>query len=75
MHLDIALQDLPKGELEIAGSNKAIVVPTDGYVSLLVRVKQPLTKRGEQQRFAFVLTDKEGELAPIATSSTFNMPR
>ncbi|MEW5837946.1 MAG: cytochrome c oxidase accessory protein CcoG [Pseudomonadota bacterium] len=75
LHLDIGLQDLPKGELEIAGTSKEVVVPTDGYVNVLVRVKQPMTKRGEQQKFAFVLRDKDGELAPMSASATFNMPR
>jgi len=75
LRLDISLNDLPKGELEIAGSNKEIVVPTDGYTTLLVRVKQPMTTRGAQQTFKFVLSDKDGELPPTSMSTTFNMPR
>jgi len=75
LKLDMSLRDLPKGELELAGTTKEIVVPTDGYINMLVRVRQPMTTRGAQQRFEFVLTDKDGELPPTTMSSTFNMPR
>jgi len=75
LKLDINLRDLPNGELEIAGTAKEIIVPTDGYINLLVRVRQPMTSRGEQQKFEFVLTDKDGGIPPTSMSTTFNMPR
>jgi len=75
LKLDMSLRDLPKGELELAGTTKEIVVPNDGYLHLLVRVKQPMTSRGAQQKFELVLTDKEGEISPTSMSTTFNMPR
>ncbi len=75
LKLDMNLRDLPKGELEIAGTAKEIIVPTDGYINLLVRVRQPMTSRGAQQKFEFVLIDKDGEVPPTNMPTTFNMPR
>jgi cytochrome c oxidase accessory protein FixG len=75
LHMEISMDDLPKASLEIAGTQQEIIVPSDGTLNFLVRVRQPLTQRGAQQNFNFVLKDVDGIVPPTSRRTTFNMPR
>ncbi|MGC8730977.1 MAG: cytochrome c oxidase accessory protein CcoG, partial [Halothiobacillaceae bacterium] len=75
LRLDLGVEGLRDAEIEIAGGKKDIEVPSDKLLRLLVRVKLPEGAKGAQQNFRFVLTDKDGQLAPVTMHATFNMPR
>ncbi|MEO1750790.1 cytochrome c oxidase accessory protein CcoG [Thiofaba sp. EF100] len=75
LRLDLGVEGLADAEIEIAGGKKDIEVPSDKLLRLLVRVKLPEGAKGTQQNFRFVLTDKDGQIEPVAMNATFNMPR
>ncbi|MEW6445283.1 MAG: cytochrome c oxidase accessory protein CcoG [Pseudomonadota bacterium] len=75
LRLALSVDGLSDAEIEIAGGKKDIEVASDNLLRLLVRVKRPAGAPNSQQSFNFVLTDKDGQIAPVSMHTIFNMPR